>query len=103
MAVGVVAYDPHIDPVALLRGEKALGNESGSAVGVEDFRGSPASGVGDVWVGAVCRIPVLVDEVPELLGSKVDCEVLVGDSFYSHPGMYGFGRTVYLQTSGAAL
>lgn len=103
MAVGVVAYDPHVDPVALLRGEKALCNESGGAVGVEDFRSRPACRVGDVWVGAVCRIAVLVDEVPELLGSEVDFEVLAGDSFYSLPGGYGFGRMLYLQTSGAAL
>jgi hypothetical protein len=74
MAVGVVAYDPHVDPVALLRFQEAFCDERGGAVGVEDLGSGPACRVGDVGVGAVCCVAVLVDEVPELLGGEVDYE-----------------------------
>jgi hypothetical protein len=76
IAVGVVAHDPHVDPVALLWGQETLCNKCGGAVGVEDFGGGPACRVGDVGVGAVSCIAVLVDEVPEFLRGEVDCEAV---------------------------
>lgn len=68
VAVGGVADDPHVNPVAtanVLLDDVRLR-------GVEVLRGAPAVRVVDVLVGGVGSIAVLVNEVPQLLRSKVE-------------------------------
>ena len=104
MAVGVVAYDPHVDPVALLRVQETFGNECGGTVGVEDFGGGPPCRIGNVGVGAVCGIAILVDEVPELLRSEVNCEgVRRALCIFTACDVARTKRRLHVQTSGAAL
>jgi len=70
MAVLVVADDPHVYPVSLLRVQKTLRDERWST-GVKGLRRCPSTRVADVRVGGVCCIAVLVNEVPQFLGRKV--------------------------------
>jgi hypothetical protein len=68
VAVGRVADRPHVDPVAVadvLLDDRRLGR-------VEVLRRRPAGRVRDVRVGRVRRVAVLVDEVPQVLGRKVE-------------------------------
>jgi len=69
MAVCRVADDPHVYPESV---SDVVCDGGGGTVGVEDLGRSPASRVGDVRVGAVSCVAVLVDEVPEFLRCHVD-------------------------------
>lgn len=61
-----VADRPHVDPVPAAY---VVGDEVG-LVSVEGGRCGPPGNVADVWVGGVCCVAVLVDQVPELLRLK---------------------------------
>lgn len=68
MTIGGVAYHPHIDPVAIA--DVVLDCRGHGAV--EGARCTPTFRVADIGVGGIGRIAVLVDEIPETLGSEVE-------------------------------
>ena len=74
----------------LFRSQSVLDGLRG-AVGIEDLGRGPALGVGDVGVRAVSCVAVLVDEVPELLGSEVDLSNVSLNSSHFFLCVYGLG------------
>ena len=68
ITVGRVADGPHVYPVSAAN---VLGDDGGHSAEEVSGRG-PAGGVADVGVRRICSIAILVDEVPELLWSKVE-------------------------------
>jgi hypothetical protein len=66
IAVGGVANDPHVDPISA---PDVLRNGSRSA-GEEVLRGRPTAWVGNVGISGIGGVPILVDEIPEILGSE---------------------------------
>lgn len=68
MAVRRVTDNPHVDPVATAY---VLGDDARRAA--EEVRWSaPPGGIGDILVGGVGGIAVLVDKVPETLRCEVE-------------------------------
>ena len=68
VAIGRVAYHPHVDPVATAN---ILLDYSRHGA-VERAWRSPATRIADIRVCGIGRVVILVDEVPETLGSKVE-------------------------------
>ena len=68
MAVRRIANDPHINPVSIAD----IVSDDLWCTGVEVLWCCPASRIADILVRRVCCIAILIDQVPELLGCKVE-------------------------------
>lgn len=68
VAIGRVANDPHVDPVATT---DVLGDDAWHAA-KEFFWRAPPGGISDVLVGGISSIAILEDEIPETLWCEVE-------------------------------